>query len=176
MNLTTKHLSSAALALALVLGGTTLAQRFSSQPRVLHVDISHVADFNDTRRLAGFADNVFIGRVLEQTGTHSPDGVLPETLFKVDVIRSLKGSLSGTVAVNQQGGFSADENALILIEEDGLLETGKVYLFATKTGGDGAWQTLVPEFGDLHMGNGAQQAELVQKFEKAVKEQIKYQP
>lgn len=176
MNLTTKHLSSAALALALILGGTTLTQQYFSQPRTINAHVSHVADFSDTRRLTGFADNVFIGRVLEQTGTHSPDGVLPETLFKVDVIRSLKGSLSGTVAVNQQGGFSAEENALILIEEDGLLETGKVYMFATKTGGDGAWQTLVPEFGDLHIGNSAQQADLVQKFEKAVKEQIKYQP
>ncbi|MBV9787095.1 MAG: hypothetical protein JOZ51_02900 [Chloroflexi bacterium] len=176
MNIATKHLSSAALALALVLGGTTLAQRYAAQPRTIHVDVSHVSDFSDTRKLAGFADNVFIGRVLEKTGTHSPDGVLPETLFKVDVIRSLKGSLSGTVAVNQQGGFSAEENAMILIEEDKLLETGKVYMFATRTGGDGAWQTLVPEFGDLHMGNGVQQVDVVQKFEKAVKEQVKYQP
>ncbi|HEY0739532.1 MAG TPA: hypothetical protein VGD69_31700 [Herpetosiphonaceae bacterium] len=78
--------------------------------------------------------------------------------------------------MNQQGGFSAEENALILIEEDGLLESGKVYMFATKTGGAGAWQTLVPEFGDLHMGNGVQQVDVVQKFEKAVKERIRCQP
>ena len=176
MNITTKHLASAGLALALIVGGTTLSQQLSSQPRVIHTEVSFVSDFSDSRKLVGFADNVFVGRVLEQTGTHSPDGAMPETLFKVDVIRSIKGSLAGTVTVNQQGGFSAEENALILMEQDGLLEAGKTYLFATRTGGNGSWHTLVPEFGDLRIGNGQEQAALVQKFEQAAKEQIKYQP
>jgi hypothetical protein len=176
MNVPTKYFASAALALGLVVGGTTLSQQFASQPRVIHTEVSFVSDFRDSRKLVGFADNVFVGRVLEQAGTHSPDGIMPETLFKVDVIRSIKGNLAGTVTVNQQGGFSAAENALILMEEDSLLEAGKTYLFATRTGGNGSWHTLVPEFGDLRIGNGQQQAELVQKFEKAAKEQIKYQP
>jgi hypothetical protein len=176
MNMTTKHLSSVALAVALVVGGTTLAQRYSAQPRTLQAEVSFVADFSDTRKLAGFVDSVFIGRVIEQSGTHSPDGVIPETLFKVEVIRSLKGSLSGVVAVNQQGGFSAEENALVVVEEDGLLQAGKTYMFATRTGGDGSWHTLVPGYGNVEIGPGVQQVDLVQKFEKAVKEQIKYQP
>jgi hypothetical protein len=176
MNMTSKYLSSIALAVALVVGGSTLAQRYSAQPRTLHADISYVADFSDTRKLAGFVDNVFIGRVLDKSGTHSPDGGVPETLFKVEVLRSLKGSLNGVVAVNQQGGFSAEENALVVVEEDGLLEAGKTYMFATRTGGDGTWHTLVPRYGNVEIGAGIQQADLVQKFEKAVKEQIKYQP
>lgn len=165
------------LALVLLAGAAaTYGPRAAGQPRTIHVEVSFVSDFHDARRLAGFVDNVFIGRVVQQTATHSPDGQLPETLFNVEVLNSLKGTLTGTIAVNQQGGFSEAENALIIMENDALLTPGNTYLFATRTGGEGRWHTLVPGFGDIQIKNDTDRDALVKKLQQAIKEQIAYQP
>lgn len=167
------------LTLALVVlgvGGAVSQGRAAQQPGVIHAEISFVTDLHDARRLVGLVDNVFVGRVVAQAGTHKPDGRLPETLFTVEVVRAIKGSLAGSVTVNQQGGFSEEDNAVILMENDQLLEPGTTYLFATRASEGGQWHTLVPGFGDLRIGSEQEQAALVQKFEKALREQIAYQP
>ena len=55
-------------------------------------------------QLLRFADNVFVGRVIRQSGYEPPSKnfpPFPESLFAVEVEKSIKGSLSGTVTVVQ---------------------------------------------------------------------------
>lgn len=167
----------AALALIMVLGtGAVLLRDTTAQePKRVHVEVSYVTDFRDARRLVGFADNVFIGRVISQDKTHIRVD-LPQTLFNVDVIHNIKGSLPSTVLVNQQGGFNADENTMVLLENDPLLEPGKTYMFATKVDGDGAWHTAVPVYGNAKIKDEQERKAVTDKLEKAKKEQIQYQP
>ncbi len=104
-------------------------------------------DFSDDKILMGGFHNVFIGKVVTQTGTRYrlPDihaGL--ETQYSVRVIKNIKGELGGDVIVAQAGGI---ENGKIIAMEgdveaatrDGaaspLLQPGSTYILATR--GDG---------------------------------------
>lgn len=167
----------AVLALIMVLGAGAVLLRDAApkEAQTVNVEVSYVTDFRDARRLVGFADNVFIGRVISQDKTHIRVD-LPQTLFNVDVVHNIKGSLPSSVLVNQQGGFNADENTMVLLENDPLLEPGKTYLFATKVDGDGAWHTAVPVYGNAKIKDEKEHKTLIDKLEKAKKEQIQYKP
>lgn len=151
----------------------------STSNHVSYSEVSFVADFTDKQRLAGAVDNIFIGTVVAQSGTHMPSSI-PETLFTVTVEQNLKGDLTGTVTVNQQGGYwpENDDPAtnLHLVEGDALLIPGKTYLFATRADDKGQWHTLVPNYGDLVIENEKQKAELITEFEEAVAHQILFNP
>lgn len=145
---------------------------------VFRVQASSVTDVSDDRRLVGFADNVFIGRVQEQLETHSPDNIFPETLFSVEVIKNIKGELTGTVIVNQQGGYSEEDKVIYLFEDDTLLEVGKIYLFATLVGGNDKWKewhTLIPVYGDIPIEKEENIGVYVEKYELAKREQIPFE-
>jgi hypothetical protein len=138
-------------------------------------DVVYVTDVGDDRRLAGLVDNLFTGRVVAQVGTRSldPDNDLPETQYKVQVIKSIKGSLQGEVTVNQMGGYLG-ANELILVEEDPLLQPGRTYLFATRLHQEMGWHTLVPVYGDVPVADAKHHDSLVARYTKAVQAQIPY--
>ncbi|WP_052342743.1 hypothetical protein [Bacillus sp. EB01] len=140
-------------------------------PLISTIEYSHAFDVSDTRKLVGWADNVFIGKVIKQSGTKSIDGI-PETQFKVEVSENIKGSLDETVIVNQQGGYSEDQ--LILVENDQLLQEGKQYLFVTKHLKEENWNTLVPVYGDIKINTEEERVKLIEKFRKAIKEEIPF--
>ena len=68
---------------------------------------SYVIDPTDDRELVGFASDVFFGRVTENMGQIMAHR-FPRSRFKVEVLEVLKGSLSGTVIVTQDGGVFED--------------------------------------------------------------------
>jgi hypothetical protein len=142
--------------------------------RIINTEVSFITDLSDPRRLVGAVDNVFIGRIISQEGTYKRDLVLPETMFAVEVIHNIKGKLSGTVIVNQQGGVDEEKNALMLVNDDPLLEPGQMYLFAAKVGGNGDWYTVVPKFGDIAIKNNLAQVHLTNEFEDAFRTEIPY--
>jgi hypothetical protein len=131
-------------------------------------------DFSDDRRLAGFAQDLFLGRVTAPGTTVPRDPVL-ETHFQVEVLDSIKGSAQGTVLVAQQGGYVPGANELRVMEGDQLLEAGKTYLFATRTDTDGR-RILVPRFGDVGVRDAPHQGELKQRFTEANRTAIPFQP
>ncbi|HET6919517.1 MAG TPA: hypothetical protein VFI46_08645, partial [Jiangellaceae bacterium] len=62
------------------------------------------------RELAAYATDIFIGRVLDQTGavgapSSAPGQELPQSQFAVEVLHVLKGQAGGVVTVNQVGGL-----------------------------------------------------------------------
>ena len=103
-----------------------------------------VTDLSDDRNLVGFSHNVFLGRVVENLGQTEERG-WPETQFRINVLEILKGTVSGEVTVNQQGGYWESNSSRYRIEGDpNLLESGKIYLFATRHLPEKDWHTLMP--------------------------------
>ena len=108
-----------------------------------------VIDRSDDRQLAGAAHNIFFGQVVEQVGREEYQGT-PETQFSVEVLEVLKGDVSGTITVNQEGGTYAD-GATYQVAGDNFLEAGTSYFFATRESSSKGWHTVVPEFGDVNL-------------------------
>lgn len=147
-----------------------LANRTPSSPdKIVYTSPSYVTDISDDRKLSGIAQNVFIGEVKTQVGNKKLNS-FPETQFKVEVSQNIKGSLTGTVTVNQQGGVSG--NTLMLMQGDKMLEVGKTYLFATLQNKEQNWYTLIPAYGDILVENDIKKKDLVDRFTKAHKEEI----
>lgn len=120
----------------------------SQPPTTVFVDPSYETDITDQRKLAGDVDAVFVGTVMEQTGTKTR-GVMPETQFRVNVVEVLKGDVNGDVTVNQQGGIHTESGDLLLMAGDELITAGNSYLFAVKHSPQESWYTLVPGVGDI---------------------------
>lgn len=142
------------------------------QPNVKTVIQSNAFDTSNPRKLVGFSDNVFVGKVIEQIGSESLNG-FPETQFKVEVLDNIKGVLNGTVKVNQQGGHKW--NKIVLFEGDKLLEVGQTYLFITRYLESQNWHTLVPVHGDLPINNELEKKELIEKYTKAYENEIPFE-
>jgi hypothetical protein len=162
-----------AVLIALGIAGPGL---FSDQPVENHVvqtvQTSHAFDVTDPQRLVGWADNVFVGKVVKMTGTSDESGVL-ETQFKVEVAENIKGELQGEVTVNQQGGYEGKN--LILVEDDQLLKEGESYLFISRINEEQYWHTIVPVYGDIMIESEAHKEELVNKYKKAYHEEIPFE-
>ncbi|MFH8610548.1 hypothetical protein ACH4D5_24005 [Streptomyces sp. NPDC018029] len=74
-------------------------------------------DAHDARQVAGTADDVFAGEVVDRAGRRDIDGILSD-LYRVRVERSFKGGLHGTVTVSSEQGATS-------------LSPGASYVFAT---------------------------------------------
>lgn len=110
----------------------------------------YAANFSDDRVLMGASHNVFVGKVIKQTG-NKERGIGPETQFEVVVIHNIKGDLHGTVTVNQSGGYK--DGVLYVVDggdvqsaheeaSDYLLQPGSTYLLATRYNEKEDWYTL----------------------------------
>lgn len=134
-------------------------------PKVIRVDASYTAEFGKPEVLAREVDNLFIGSILEVSGTHYIGGSsIPSTLYRVEVLESWKGEARGTISVSQDSGFDEKQGVLYLTNGDKLLEPGGIYLFATNDQAE--WQTLVPIFGDIPVKNEQERVALRDKFAK----------
>lgn len=120
--------------------------------RVTYSDFSIPTDLSEEERLAGIAEDVFYGVVIDKKGSRVIDE-LPETQWNVRVERVFKGDVADTINVNQQGGYDPVDNTLILMEGDALLVPGKRYLFATRWNSTYKFNTLVPVYGDQMVPN-----------------------
>ena len=123
-----------------------------------------VTDFSDRRRLVGFVENVFVGRVVARTGTRydipadvrKPDDP-GEPVYTVEVRRSIKGLLPDTVTL---GPFD--------------LEPGQEYLFATNPSPEKSGQIVVSGYGAVRIRDASHRTKLIEEFGRAYKEEITY--
>jgi hypothetical protein len=159
----------ARISLALVLIGAGFVMYASlveepsgSGPDVINVEADYAFEPSDKRQLVGFATNVFVGRVVEKVGAEGAplsgpgDEVVPRPQFSVEVLKNIKGDLSGQVTVS-----------------DPLLKPGQEYLFVTSYVREEGWYAIVAQpFGDVRIEDSQQRADLVEKFEQAHEEQI----
>lgn len=128
-------------------------------------------DVTDDRELVGAAHNVFVGKVIAQTGT-TIDPYL-RTQFSVEVLENIKGNLTGTVTVSQKGGYENLEGKqyLIITKGDKLLEPDETYLFVTRVSDFGG-HLLIPVYGDLLIKDQTDRQAKMEKFERAFAQEI----
>ncbi|MBA2362333.1 MAG: hypothetical protein H0V86_02235 [Chloroflexia bacterium] len=125
---------------------------WANDPVVRSAHISPVIDPSDLRRLVGFSDAVFVGRVVEEIGHDVPeDAPFPRTQFRAEVVATIKARrrvnqqlesepsvaapLGSWVTVDQYGGYSRDpsgKQVLELMEGMPLLVPGEMYLLSTR--------------------------------------------
>lgn len=151
--------------------GTYFMLNQPTETEIKNMEVGYAVDVSDPRKLVGFADNVFIGRVIEQVSTKKISGY-PETQFEVKVLKKIKGDLDGTIIVNQNGGYEG--NQLTVVNGDSLIKPGKTYLFATKYLESEDWHTLVPNYGDVLIDNEIEQTEFIEKYKKAYENEISF--
>ncbi|MFT9596959.1 hypothetical protein [Mesobacillus sp.] len=172
-----KWLAFAAPSLAAIIalgiaGPGLLPNQPPENPVIQTVQTSHAFDVTDPQRLVGWADNVFVGKVVNMSGTSDEYGML-ETQFKVEVAENIKGELQGEVTVNQQGGYEGKN--LILVENDQLLKEGESYLFISRMNGEQNWHTVVPVYGNIMIESEAHKEEMLNKYKKAYQEEIPFE-
>jgi hypothetical protein len=129
-------------------------------PIVREMQTGYAANFEDDRILMGASHYVFVGKVIEQTGTENR-GRIPETQFRVSVIYNIKGSLNGDITVNQPGGY---RNGMLYLIHSGdvmapdknntsikLIQPGSTYLFVSRINEEEGWLTLNTHFNALKL-------------------------
>lgn len=195
--LTKTKISIVLVVLAGLLGTGFLVMQtngYKNGSEISYGDADYSINVTDDRELVGAVHNVFIGKVIAQTGTKSntppPEagdtpGFSPQTQFSVEILENIKGNLNGIITVSQYGGYKEKEgvNRLALFEGDKLLEPGKTYLFATRFNDIDGWHTIfVPNYGDLPITDQTDYKNKLEKFKKAftqeipIKEQKQKQP
>ena len=150
---------------------------------IAYMNIDYVVDVTDDRALVGIADNVFIGKVIAQTGNkpntpplRDTPGFSPQTQFSVEVLENIKGNLNGTITVSQHGGYERTMivvNQLVLSEGDKLLEPDKTYLLATGYSDIDEWHTIVASnYGNLPIVNQTDYQNKRERFTTAFSQEI----
>lgn len=176
--------------------GLLIATRDGSGASRVSAQASWDFPIDDKRALVDWADDVFVGRVVAETG-HSlipvdgwtpgqeGDGAVdprhPYTLFEVEVGESLKGPLNGLVTIRQDTGFDS-RGVLHTMDDDPLLVVGGTYLFVTKgPDADAARNPLQPapecarvvnKYGDIPIDGLDARRRLVSEFRAAIGEQL----
>ena len=167
--------------------GSWRGETHSGHTRVYPMESLHAFDVRDENKLVGFAENVFVGRVLEKTGSEAfvgpvqedadsregPPTVIPRTQFSVEVLDNIKGQLENTVTVSQTGGAIPGKDGIALLNEDPLLRSGQTVLFTTRFDEkEGRHQITTSNYGDVRIGGAEERARVVERFETARKNQV----
>ena len=130
-------------------------------------------DPTDDRALAAYATDIFIGRVLDQTGavgapTSAPGQELPQSQFAVEVLHLLKGPAAGVVTVNQVGGLDMQAEEIMLLEGDPLLRPGAIELFLVVSVPEREWYQIVAGgYGHVPADDPSRRETLIDRFAQA---------
>lgn len=150
----------------------------STQPHIVYNEADLAYDTGNINVAVGYADNVFVAKVLKVEGTYAQknsngtsDPMRLATMYRLKVIENVKGTLSMSkpVLIYKDGGALPD-GTIALNEGDNLPETNSYYLFtASVEGGAPAGITPSVPNGSLFV-SGANSSVLLDKDEaKALK-------
>src|SRR5215211_701176 len=140
----------------------------------------YALDPGDDRALADYATDIFIGRVLDQTGavgapTSAPGQELPQSQFAVEVLHQVKGQAAGVVTVNQVGGLDQQAHQFMLLDGDALLRPGAKELFLVVSVPERGWYQIVAAgHGHAPADDPAQQKLLIGRFAQGTNEPIDF--
>lgn len=125
-------------------------------------------DVTNERYVAGYADNVFVGRV-EAVAAADRDGT--RTLYDVTVLDALKGSLGVRVQVSQLG-YLDEDGVPHVIEDQPLLEPGSTYVLAPSDEPDGEQTLIGGPVASVEVDDPRARAEAVTRYAAAVRNQM----
>lgn len=174
--MTKKVIGISAAFVLLAATGTAGAVIVGAGSQVRSVDPLPSHDLRDKRDLAGFSDDVWFGEVIEQLPQRdlgqSAAGAVPVSMFRVQVVETIKGSLAGEVVVAQDGGIDPASGDILLVDGDPLLAVGTTYLLATAYWQDGQAHSIVAEgLADLKAEQPEDRRQLRSAFGQAVANQ-----
>jgi hypothetical protein len=149
------------------------------------MSLIYPADFSKDNILLGVSHNVFIGKVLAQTGNKETQ-IGPRTQYTVEVVSNIKGDLKDIVTVDLFGGEQNGKLVTVegIHEEDYFLKEGTTYLFATRYDEQENWYTLIahpnarkelsndPTLGNAELETLADQDEKVKTFKAAYSNEV----
>jgi hypothetical protein len=145
---------------------------FDTQQGMAQID--YVINVSDDRELVGASSDVFIAKVIKQTGTSTEPYL--QTHFSVEIIETIKGNATDNVIIKQFGGYEHVFiwKSLTLAEGDELLQPGETYLFVTK-GDDERGYTFAPTYGNLLIEDQEDYQQKIVRFQKAYAEEIPFE-
>lgn len=115
-----------------------------------------------------FADNVFVGRVSEKIDFRSASQnvpPIPSNIFAMEVEENIKGSFSGTVEVEQEGGCVPSRGHIMLVNDDRLLKPGETVVFSTVKQPDGPHRIVGANYGDIRVETEKEARQVVTRLE-----------
>ncbi|MFI0735758.1 hypothetical protein ACH4S9_43255 [Streptomyces sp. NPDC021225] len=135
-----------ALGTALVAIGGSAAAWFTVPYGTTRYHPTYAVRLDTPELAAGWADDVFIGEVTAREGPRRTDGDrLLWTTYVVEVRKTLKGEVSGSVRVAQEGGDDPLRRQRIVVGDAPALQPGRTYVLATRLAPDG-WHTAPSNF------------------------------
>ncbi|MEU0844141.1 hypothetical protein ABZ370_32340 [Streptomyces sp. NPDC005962] len=140
-----------ALVTALAAVGASALAWFEVPYRSTRLHPTYAVRLDTPGLAAGWADDVFVGKVTAREGVRRTDGErLLWTTYRVEVQSTLKGEVSGDVRVAQEGGDDPLRRRRVVVGEAPALLTGRTYLLATRVAPDG-WHTAPSNFVPLDL-------------------------
>lgn len=144
-----------------------IANRTSfGSPKTFYIETSYGFDVSDKRQLAGYSEDVFLGRVIERLGSEDH-----HTQYSVEVIEPIKGRLEGEVVVSQLGYVDGVETHVA--EDQPLLVPGQEYVLVTNPDvAHEGWHTLIAGPAAAATTNETNRGEIVSEYRRAVRNQF----
>lgn len=160
---------------------------------IFNISGSYSIDVSNPKAIVGDADYVFVGQVIEETGTiyknkvpiEQENGEInyigsPYTNYSVSIIKNLKNELitDDPISILKSGGIREDGSAYDIFESDTLPEVGKTYIFSAYTQDDGSLLVVGPN-STISIDNANSSPDTLTKsseyktYEAAVKDPIK---
>jgi hypothetical protein len=157
---------AALLAVALAIGFATWMQmRAEDQVSVGSIKDSYAFDVKDKHQLMRHGTEVFVGEVLGPAETDYNAG---STLWRVRVVRSIKGSPDREVLVRQLGSVDRDGRTRAT-EEQPLLLAGRRHLLVTTRVGGASENTLIAgPAASVPLSSSVHEQQLVQQYRDAM--------
>ena len=151
----------------------TQTNEVGTAAETIYIQNTYVVDLTDDNKLVGSANNVFVGRVVEEVGTKT-DRSQPQTQFDVEVIENIKGNLKGNIIVNHEAGLKEidGKNYLYITEGDSLIKPDNEYLFVTRYSDTNDWYTVAPAYGKLLITDEMEKQNQVKRFERAFANEV----
>jgi hypothetical protein len=156
------------------------------------VEIFYNFDIFDERRLVGYSENVFAGRVLAKVGdepvpTTIPGEARPHVQYSVEVLETVKSSgprpleAGDEPVVAQEGGIDPKTGRPFAVEafacgaqaDDAPLRPGEEYVFATYYDAEMGWHALSAQpASNVPLEGAAEREALLAAFREAARHQI----
>ena len=128
-------------------------------------------DASDDREIVGVAEHVFFGSVVEELEEIRDKHPWPTAVYHVEVKEVFKGSLAEEAIVYQ---------AITDVKERTLggykLETGKIYLLATRFNAREGWHTVTSVNQHIEVTSIEHARELRERFTSIIEQQIPFNP
>lgn len=172
---------------------SNVASGNKSPPKLPMIEALPAFDTSDPRRLIGFSENVFVGKV-EQKVSEVPlkssipnDDGEPQVQFRVQVAEIIKSTgpealeTGEKAVVDQMGGIDDETGEPYVVNTitggahftDKMLETGNEYLFATRYDPARGFHTIVAQpHGDVLLTKSEEGAATLELYRRSAEDEI----